>query len=127
MVELALIRSLLRRSCRNAAIPASSSAATPSTRARPLRDYDAFGGQAGSARGTVHQRDAGLRFHGADARRDCLLSDAGVARGAVQAARPGHAEQHFQRREDGHVRTQRHQHLTRYKPGPNPVKPTTPC
>jgi hypothetical protein len=47
-----------------------------------------------------------VRFHGADPRRHCLLTDADLAGGAVQAARPGHAEQHFQRlRRSADIRT----------------------
>ena len=94
---------------------------------RPLRDHRALGGQGRTARAAAHQRHAGLRLHGPDPRRNRLLAHADLLGGAVQAAGPGHAEQHLQRAEVGDVAAERHAaSITRYKPALYPVKRAAP-
>ncbi len=75
---------------------------------RPLGHHHALVRQAGPARRPADQRHAGLGLNGPDARGDRLLADAQLAGGAVQAARPGHGEQHLQRREVGHMSAEPH-------------------
>jgi hypothetical protein len=70
---------------------------------RPLRDHGALRGQGGPTGGPVHQRHPSLRFHRTDPRRDRLLANPGLPGGTVQAAGPGHAQQHLQRGQVGNM------------------------